>query len=116
MSTGGSRESNSQPENALLAALGNPLRRRILRRMRDEEMISPRQLASEFGLPLSNLAYHVRVLARCEAITLVKVKPVRGAVKHFYRSTVEPPWARQIVDLEPLEPHGHAIPPARGHG
>lgn len=116
MSTGGGRESNSKPENALLAALGNPLRRRILRRMRDEEMISPRQLANELGLPLSNLAYHVRVLAKCGAITLVQVKPVRGAVKHFYRSTLEPPWARQIIDLEPLEPSAHAIPPARGHG
>lgn len=111
-----SSDNGSRPENVLLAALGNPLRRRILRRMRDEEMISPRQLASEFGLPLSNLAYHVRVLAKSEAITLVKVKPVRGAVKHFYRSTVEPPWARQIIDLEPLDPPAHAIPPARGHG
>lgn len=115
MSTSGRHESNSTPQNALLAALGNPLRRRILRRMRDEEMISPRQLANEFGLPLSNLAYHVRVLAKCGAITLVEVKPVRGAVKHFYRSTVEPPWARQIIDLEPLEPPTRAIPPARGH-
>lgn len=91
------------PLNDLLAALGNPLRRRILRRMRDEEMISPRQLANDFGLPVSYVSYHVRVLARCGAVKLVKKEPVRGAVKHFYRSTLEPPWARQIIDLEPLE-------------
>lgn len=90
-------------QSELLAALGNPLRRRILRRMRDEEMISPRQLSAEFGLPLTNVAYHVRVLAKCGAVTLVKVKPVRGAVAHFYRSTLDAPWARQIIDLEPGE-------------
>jgi hypothetical protein len=69
--------------------------------MRGEEMISPRRLAQEFEVPVSNLAYHVRVLAKCEAITLVRVKPVRGAIKHYYRSSVEQPWAQQIIDLEP---------------
>jgi DNA-binding transcriptional ArsR family regulator len=94
---------NRTNENELLAALGNPLRRQILRRMRDEEAISPLQLAREFDRPISTIAYHVRVLASCGAVTLVRVKPVRGAIKHFYRSTVEPPWARQIIDLEPWD-------------
>lgn len=94
---------NRTNENELLAALGNPLRRQILRRMRDVDAISPRQLAIEFDLPVSNMAYHVRVLASCGAVTLVRVRPVRGAIKHFYRSSVEPPWARQIIDLEPWD-------------
>lgn len=94
---------NRTNENELLAALSNPLRRQILRRMRDEEAISPLDLAREFNLPVSNMAYHVRVLASCGAITLVRVKPVRGAIKHYYRSSVEPPWARQIIDLEPWD-------------
>ncbi|HZO07609.1 MAG TPA: helix-turn-helix domain-containing protein [Solirubrobacterales bacterium] len=94
---------NRTDENALLSALGSPLRRRVLRRMRDVEMISPRELALEFELPLSTMAYHVRVLAGCGAITLVRVKPVRGAIKHYYRSSLEPPWARQIIDLEPWD-------------
>ena len=92
---------NRSDENDLLLALGHPLRRRILRRMRDEEMMSPRRLADEFRLPVSNVAYHVRVLADCGAITLVQVKPVRGSIKHYYRSSLEQPWARQIIDLEP---------------
>ncbi len=92
---------NRSEENDLLAALGNPFRRQVLRRMRDVDMISPRQLAREFRLPLSSVAYHVRILAECGAITLVRVKPVRGAIKHYYRSSVEPAWARQIIDLEP---------------
>lgn len=90
-------------ENVLLTALNSQLRRQILRRMRDEDMISPRELAQEFGMPLSTMAYHVRVLADCGAVTLVRVKPVRGAIKHYYRSSLEPPWARQIIDLEPWD-------------
>ena len=49
------------------------------------------------------MAYHVRVLAGCGAVTLVRVKPVRGSIKHFYRSSLEPPWAQQIIDLEPWD-------------
>lgn len=94
---------NRTDENALLSALGSPLRRRVLRRMRDVEMASPRELAQEFEVPLSTMAYHVRVLAGCGAITLVRVRPVRGAIKHYYRSSLEPPWARQIIDLEPWD-------------
>jgi DNA-binding transcriptional ArsR family regulator len=94
---------NRTDDNALLTALGNPLRRQILRRMRDAEMIGPLQIAQEFERPLSTVAYHVRVLAGCGAITLVRVKPVRGAIKHYYRYSLEPPWARQIIDLEPWD-------------
>lgn len=96
--------SNRESEEArLLAALNNPLRRRILRRMRGEEMISPRRMATEFGLPVSNVAYHVRVLVGCGAVTLVREKPVRGAIKHYYRSSVKPAWAQHIIDLESSE-------------
>lgn len=94
---------NRTDENDLLAALGNPLRRQILRRMRDVEMISPRELSREFDRPVSNIAYHMRVLADCGAITLTGVKPVRGAIKHFYRSSVKQPWAQQIIALEPWD-------------
>ena len=89
--------------DALLVALNHPLRRRILRRMRDEDLTSPRQLARDFRLPISNVAYHVRALARSGAITLVEVEPVRGSIKHLYRRTLEPSWARQVVDHEPLD-------------
>lgn len=94
---------NRTDENDLLAALNNPLRRQILRRMRDVEMISPRELSVELDRPVSNIAYHVRVLADCGAITLAGVKPVRGAIQHFYRSSVKQPWAQQIIALEPWD-------------
>src|ERR1700742_3128765 len=52
-------------DNDLLTALRHPLRRRILRRMDDDEAISPRELSRLLAEPLSNVSYHVRVLVDC---------------------------------------------------
>ncbi|MFN8217432.1 MAG: helix-turn-helix domain-containing protein [Solirubrobacterales bacterium] len=87
-------------DNALLSALRHPLRRRILRLMEAEEPISPRQISTRLEHPLSNVSYHVRVLARCSAIALVFTEPVRGSMQHFYRASLDAPWARQMLELE----------------
>ena len=50
-------------DNDLLTALRHPLRRRILRRMDEEDAISPRDLSRVLQQPLSNVSYHVRVLS-----------------------------------------------------
>lgn len=86
--------------NDLLVALRHPLRRDILRKMAEEEPISPRELSSVLDQPLSNVSYHVRVLAECSAVTLVSTKAVRGSVQHFYCGAVEEPWARQVLGLD----------------
>jgi DNA-binding transcriptional ArsR family regulator len=86
-------------DNDLLAALRHPLRRRILQAMADGKAASPRELALTLRHPLSNVSYHVRVLAGCGAVTLVETKPVRGSVQHFYRCTVRAPWARQVLGI-----------------
>ena len=86
-------------DSNLLIALRHPLRRRILREMADGKPISPRELSLALRQPLSNVSYHVRVLAGRGAVALVETKPVRGSVQHFYRSTVEAPWARQMLGL-----------------
>jgi DNA-binding transcriptional ArsR family regulator len=101
---------NRSDDNDLLAALRHPLRRRILREMAGEEAISPRELATALNRPLSNVSYHVRVLADCTAVTLVRTTPVRGSMQHFYCSTVEAPWARQVLGLDNLggEPAGES--------
>ena len=83
----------------LLVALRHPLRRQILRTMADGKAISPRELSNSLRKPLSNVSYHVRVLADCAAVTLVETKPSRGSVQHFYRSAVKAPWARQVLGL-----------------
>lgn len=87
----------------LLTALGHPLRRRILREMARAEKASPRELAEALAEPLSNVSYHVRVLADCDALKLVGTRPVRGSTQHFYRATVEPEWARTALGLDVTE-------------
>jgi DNA-binding transcriptional ArsR family regulator len=82
----------------LFTALGHRLRRRILRKMiAVGGEISPRELAIALDEPLSALSYHVRVLAECEAIKLVRTKQIRGSTQHFYRPAVRARWARTAL-------------------
>ncbi len=74
----------------LIRALNHNLRRRILRQLNEtEEPQSPVKLAKQLGVPLSNVSYHVGVLHRLGAIARVDQRPVRGAVEHFYVSSVK---------------------------
>jgi DNA-binding transcriptional ArsR family regulator len=86
-------------DNDLLIALRHPLRRQILRTMADQDPISPRQISDELREPLSNVSYHVRVLADCGAVTLVDTAPVRGSMQHFYSPTIDEPWALAVLGL-----------------
>jgi DNA-binding transcriptional ArsR family regulator len=94
---------NRSDDNDLLAALRHPLRRRILREMSGEEEISPREISVALDKPLSNVSYHIRVLADCAAVSLVRTKPVRGSMQHFYCTALEAPWALQILSLDDPE-------------
>jgi DNA-binding transcriptional ArsR family regulator len=91
---------NRSDDNDLLVALRHPLRRRILREMAGGEAISPRELSVALDKSLSNVSYHVRVLADCAAVTLVDTMPVRGSTQHFYCTAIEAPWALQILGLD----------------
>jgi DNA-binding transcriptional ArsR family regulator len=86
-------------DNELLIALRHPLRRQILRAMAETDPISPRQISDELRQPLSNVSYHVRVLADCGAVTLVDTEPVRGSMQHFYSPAIEEPWALAVLGL-----------------
>jgi DNA-binding transcriptional ArsR family regulator len=89
---------NSPTEDDLFTALGHPLRRRILRKMiGGSAEISPLELAAKLDEPLSALSYHVRVLAECGAIRLVRTRQIRGSTQHFYRSAVRAQWARTAL-------------------
>jgi DNA-binding transcriptional ArsR family regulator len=87
-------------DNDLLAALRHPLRREILRQMVGQEAISPRELSTALSQPLTNVSYHVRVLAECAAISLVSTKPTRGSIQHFYCLAIEATWAREVLGLD----------------
>ena len=74
----------------MLLAIAHPLRRRILRKVGERgEATSPIQLAEELEGPLGRIAYHVRVLWRLGALSAAGEQQVRGAVEHFYMSTIE---------------------------
>jgi DNA-binding transcriptional ArsR family regulator len=91
-------EENTE-DNELLIALRHPLRRQILKAMVEHDPISPRQIADELKEPLSNVSYHVRVLADCGVAALVDTTPVRGSMQHFYSPTIEEPWALAVLGI-----------------
>lgn len=70
---------------ALIRAFAHPLRARIFGTLA-ERRASPKELADEYGVPLANIAYHVRVLLDLKLISLVKKTPRRGAIEHHYEA------------------------------
>lgn len=75
---------------AVLTALGHPLRQRILKLLNGgKKASSPKQMSVKLDEPLTNVSYHVRVLADCEALKLVRTRAVRGSKEHFYKPSRE---------------------------
>lgn len=73
---------------ALIEALGHPVRRRLLRRyLESTARLSPKELADSERLSLSLVGYHVRRLQKLGAVELVGDRQRRGARQHFYRPT-----------------------------
>jgi DNA-binding transcriptional ArsR family regulator len=70
-------------------ALSHPLRVQILRLLEEKDG-SPVEIATELGLPVNRVSYHMRQLARFDLIKLVKTTPRRGAVEHHYRLVARP--------------------------
>jgi DNA-binding transcriptional ArsR family regulator len=102
------RDRASRAEEALLFLLGHPLRKRLLRLYVEAEgMLSPKELtiATKKYITqkrISNVSYHVRVLAEHGAVELVAEQPRRGSVEHFYEATSlvdEVPWGRAALGL-----------------
>ena len=69
----------------LVKALAHPLRVQIMRVLQGR-VASPSELAEELDARLGNVSYHMRVLERLEVVELVKTKPRRGAVEHYFRA------------------------------
>ena len=69
-----------------------------MRLMSDGRETSPCELAPELGEPLSNVAYHVGVLTNAGALKSLGHRPVGGATKHLYVWSLEPNWAREMLD------------------
>jgi DNA-binding transcriptional ArsR family regulator len=91
-------------EGTLLSILQHPLRKRLLRfYVEAEGALSPKELALLANDPkISNVGYHVRVLAEKGAVELVETQPRRGAVEHFYKATAlvaEVPWGSAALGV-----------------
>jgi|SRR6476469_5126465 len=102
----------SKPKgNDLFNALGHPMRRRILREMLDtSDEVSPRELAAKLSEQLSALSYHVRVLAECKAVELIRTQQIRGSTQHFYRAIVKANWALTALEADEEPPRGGRSP------
>ncbi len=96
-------------EGRMIYLLQHPLRRRLLALyVESDEPLSPKELADYTKAPLDTVALHVRVLRDLGAVYLVDVRPVRGAVEHFYAATglVDVvPWAREALLVRSLREH-----------
>jgi DNA-binding transcriptional ArsR family regulator len=69
----------------LVKALAHPLRVSILSAL-EHRVASPSELAEELGVPLPNLSYHIRMLVQLDMLKLVKTRPRRGAIEHYYQA------------------------------
>lgn len=70
----------------VVKALNHPLRCRLLRwQSARERPGSPTEASVELEVPLPEVAYHVRVLARAGLLADAGQEPTGGSIQHFYR-------------------------------
>jgi DNA-binding transcriptional ArsR family regulator len=93
----GGESRDKQPEQRRRAALCQPLRMRIARRLEEGEEASAEELAAELGAPRGRVAYHLRVLAKCGALQVV---PRCNPASPRYRWRDEAQWARLLLEEE----------------
>lgn len=79
------RSINEINDPRLVKALAHPLRVSILSAL-EHRTASPSMLAEELGVPLPNLSYHIRMLVQLDLLKLVKTRPRRGAIEHYYQA------------------------------
>jgi DNA-binding transcriptional ArsR family regulator len=94
---------------SLIAAIAHPGRRRILRIVATAgEARSPAQMAKAMSLPQGMVAYHARVLWRLGAVEPASERMVRGAVEHFYDTTIEddPPIEALLEETREVDEAG----------
>lgn len=83
------RKADGSPQEVLVKALNHPVRVKALTIL-TEKIASPKEIAAQLDMPLSNVSYHVRVLDELGLIEIVEEESVRGSVAHFYKSVERP--------------------------
>jgi DNA-binding transcriptional ArsR family regulator len=91
-------------EENLIKALNHALRRQTLRALHSSKKpLSPAQIDAKLAgegpkNQLSQVSYHMKVLARFKVVSLVDERQVRGAMEHFYVSEVASnAWVRSSL-------------------
>jgi DNA-binding transcriptional ArsR family regulator len=77
------------------AAVLHPLRRGILRLLRDGRELDVEELAGVLEQSPARVAAHVRVLVRCEAL---RIEPRTKPNRPRYRWSLDADWARKLLD------------------
>lgn len=99
----GRGEINSPIQQNRIKALSHPLRAHCLRLLIERGEMSPVQVTRQLGEDnLSDVSYHMKRLVELNCAEVVRTRPVRGAVEHFYVAT-----ERHLIDTaewEHLEP------------
>lgn len=100
MAKAGNGRGRSEERANLIWAIAHPVRRRILRALsKSKDPRSPMQLSRSFELPLSAVAYHVNILRKFGGVKLTDERMARGAVEHFYETTIdEDPPIEALLD------------------
>ena len=86
----------------VLAALGHPVRVRVIKHFDDHAKLSPSRLHDAMpDVPLATLAYHVRQLAEAGLLQRAGRIPRRGAVEHLYLLTTTGATMAAVLDELP---------------
>lgn len=78
----------SEADKTLAKALSHPVRAAALTIL-NARVASPTEIAAELELPLGNVSYHVNELVKYGCVELVRTRPNRGALEHFYRGVTQ---------------------------
>lgn len=75
---------------ALAKAFTHPLRSHVWVTLCERGVVSPKEIAEETGLEVSEVSYHFRGLRDKGLIKLARVERRRGFTEHFYEPTAPP--------------------------
>jgi DNA-binding transcriptional ArsR family regulator len=86
----------------LISAVSHPTRRRILRACLDDSVacVSASELAPAVEQRVGQVAYHLKTLARCELLRLVRNENGRGEEPLYgWALDVEAEWLRVLLEV-----------------
>ncbi|MEZ5078758.1 MAG: helix-turn-helix domain-containing protein [Solirubrobacterales bacterium] len=90
-----------------LKAMSHPLRAECFRLLVERGEMSPSDVSRELGKNLSDVSYHMKRLMDLDCAEVVRERPVRGAVEHFYAATDRPMIdTEEWSELDPLVAEG----------